>query len=339
MTVMRVAAVQLEAAVGNVDHNLEACERLGDEAGRTGARLIVLPEFFTTGTANRPELRDAALPTDGAPTELLLRLAQRHGALVGGSFLCRDADGHIRNAFFLASPEGIAGRHDKDIPTMWENRLYVGGGDDGLIRAGALTLGAALCWELMRTQTAARLRGKADMVVGGSGWWSIPAWPPRGLLRAMERRNAERAARAPARFAEHVGAPVVHAAHAGWLSCPMPGLPVHYHGRYEGAALVADAQGRVLASRTADEGAGIAVAEVRPGAVDPRRDVPDRFWLQRRGIGPALWWGYQNPLGRRQYRREVGRLGNAAASLRRVGSKAPSSPGTQSTRPIRREDP
>jgi len=304
---MRVAALQLEAAVGNVEHNLEECERLGERAGREGAELIVLPEFFTTGTANRPELRDVALPPDGAATELLLALAARHDALVGGSYLCRDPDGHVRNAFVLASPGGIAGRHDKDIPTMWENRLYVGGDDDGLISVGKLTLGAAVCWELMRTQTAARLRGRADIVIGGSGWWSIPPWAPRPFLRALERGNSERAVRAPARFAEYVGAPVVHAAHAGRLNCPMPGLPAHYHGRYEGAALVADAHGRVLACRSADEGSGISVADVAPGAVAPARAIPDRFWLQRRGLVPALFWAYQNPLGRRQYRREHGR--------------------------------
>jgi deaminated glutathione amidase len=302
---MRVAAVQLEAELGNVEHNLSACERLADEAGARGAKLIALPEFFATGVANRPELRDAALPSDGPATELLVRLAARHDALVGGSFLCRDDDGHVRNAFFLSSAEGLIGRHDKDIPTMWENRLYVGGDDPGLIPAGGdLTIGAAVCWELMRTQTAARLRGKADLIVGGSGWWSIPTYPPRPLLRSLERRNSERATRAPARFAEYVGAPVVHAAHAGRLSCPVPGLPLRYEGRFEGAAVVADARGRVLAVRTAEEGDGIAVADVTPGAVTPRRELPEGFWLQRRGLMPSLFWAYQNPLGRWQYRRE-----------------------------------
>src|SRR5215212_11047733 len=157
---MRVAAIQLQTVIGDIDANLEACERLADEAAREGAKWIILPEFFTTGAGFFPELAHRSLPPDGAATALLLSLARRHGALVGGSFLCRDADGHIRNAFFLASPEGIAGRHDKDIPTMWENRLYVGGGDDGVIRAGGLTFGAAVCWELMRSATAVRLRGR-----------------------------------------------------------------------------------------------------------------------------------------------------------------------------------
>lgn len=325
---MRVAAVQLEAAVGDVARNLEACERLADEAGDAGAQLILLPEFFTTGVANRPELRDAALAPDGPATDLLLGLATRHSAIVGGSFLCRDDDGHVRNAFLLATPDGIAGRHDKDIPTMWENRLYVGGGDDGLITVGELTFGAALCWELMRTQTAARLRGKADVIVGGSGWWSVPPAPPRPVLRRIERRNAERAVGAAARFAGYVGAPVVHAAHAGRLSCPVPGLPAHYHGHYEGGALIADAYGRVLAERTAEQGAGVVVADLEPGRVEPQHELPDRFWLQRRGAVAALLWAYQNPLGRAQYRREHDRRSSPPAAHRQsFASPAQGPPG------------
>lgn len=107
---MRVAAVQLEARVADVDANLEACERLADEAGDAGADCIALPEFFSTGVGFVEELADAALPPDGEATELLRTLASRHRALVGGSFLCRDADGEVRNAFLLATPDGeIAG--------------------------------------------------------------------------------------------------------------------------------------------------------------------------------------------------------------------------------------
>ena len=82
---MRVAAIQLEALPADVDANLQASERLCDEAAARGAEAIVLPEFFTTGIGFLPELVDAALPPDGAATKLLQALARRHGALVGGS--------------------------------------------------------------------------------------------------------------------------------------------------------------------------------------------------------------------------------------------------------------
>src|SRR5215211_4386242 len=101
---MRVAAIQLESVVGDVEANLAACQRLADAAAREGAEWIVLPEFFTTGMGFLPELTQHSLPPDGPATALLSALAKRHGAVVGGSFLCRDADGEVRNAFLLVTP-------------------------------------------------------------------------------------------------------------------------------------------------------------------------------------------------------------------------------------------
>jgi predicted amidohydrolase len=314
---VRVAAIQLEARVADVDANLEACERLADQAGAAGAECVVLPEFFTTGIGFVEELAGAALAPDGAATELLRSLARRHGALIGGSFLCRDHDGEVRNAFLLASADGeIAGRHDKDLPTMWENAFYVGGGDDGVIQAalngslqGApshITVGAAVCWELMRTQTVRRMRGRIDLAMTGSGWWSLSEnWRPRFLFDRLERANHARALRAAETFALYLGAPVAHAAHAGELRCPMPWFPISYRGRFEGGALVCDAEGRVLARRDREEGEGIAIAEVEPGRSRPLRQPPARFWLHRRGALAAFAWDYQRLHGRPWYRRHV----------------------------------
>jgi predicted amidohydrolase len=313
---MRAAAVQLEARVADVDANLEACERLADGAGREGAECIVLPEFFTTGIGFVEELADAALAPDGEATELLRSLASRHGAMVGGSFLCRDADGEVRNAFFVATRDGdIAGRHDKDLPTMWENAFYVGGADDGVIQADGLTVGAAVCWELMRTQTVRRLRGRIDVALTGSGWWSFSEnWPPRAVMRRLESANHRRAVRAAQELAPYVGAPVIHAAHAGRLECPLPWSPLPYRGRFEGGTLITDAEGRVLARRHRDDGEGLVIAEVDPGRREPLRRPPDRFWLHDRGAVAALAWTYQRLHGRPWYAAHVS--GRPARTLR-----------------------
>jgi predicted amidohydrolase len=312
---MRAAAIQFEARIADVDANLESAERLADQAGVDGAECIVLPEFFTTGIGFVPELADCAFPPGGEATELLRSLASRHGAMVGGSFLCRDADGEVRNAFLLATPDGeIAGRHDKDLPTMWENAFYVGGSDDGVIEAGDVTVGAAVCWELMRTQTVNRLRGRIDLALTGSGWWSIPqSWPPEALMRRAEVGNRALARRAAEQFARFVGAPVVHAAHCGPLRCRMPWFPHPYEGHFEGWTLISDASGRVLAGRAPEQGEGVVIAEVEPGRSEPVLRPPDRFWLHRRGAIPAFTWWYQRLWGRPWYRDHVfGRPGRPA---------------------------
>jgi predicted amidohydrolase len=297
-----MAAIQLEPVIGDVAANLEHSERLVDAAAAAGAEWIVLPEFFTTGVAFREDLAGAALAPDGAATVLLRDLARRHGATVGGSFLCRDPDGEVRNAFLLSDPDGrILGRHDKDLPTMWENCLYVGGEDDGIIEAGDLSVGAAVCWEFMRTQTARRLRGQVDVVVGGSFWWSIPPWPPKAAFRRLEAANARTAAVVAERFARLVGAPVVHAAHSGPLECRLPWTPITYRGIIQGGAVIADADGRVLARRDRREGAGFVVADVQPGRVPPADPLPRGFWLHPRGAIATVLWHYQREHGKRWY--------------------------------------
>ena len=293
--------------IGDVRRNLDTCERLAREAAAAGAELVALPEFFTTGASFEPVLADAALAPDGAATQMLSRVAREERIHLGGSFLCRDADGDVRNAYFLASPTGeLLGRHDKDLPTMWENAFYVGGSDDGVIDAGSFTAGAVVCWEFMRTRTARRLRGRVDVVVGGSNWWSIPTWPPRALTDRMERKNLALSHRAPAVFGRFIGAPVVHAAMCGEIACAMPDMPgMRYRGRLEGGALIADANGQVLAKREVGDGQGIVMADFQIGRTPPLEVIPDRFWLHRRQAMPAWAWASQRIHGRRWYARHV----------------------------------
>lgn len=312
-----VAAIQLEPKLGDVGHNLARSRALAEEAVRQGAEIVVLPEFFTTGMAYLPEVIAGALPYDGPATELLRDLAASHGVLGGGSFLARDDDGHVRNAFVLAGPDGILGRHDKDLPTMWENAAYVGGADDGVIDlpgpgdAGAI--GVALCWEMMRSQTVRRLRGRVDAVLGGSAWWSVPPWPPRRVFDRWERDNRRTATGAPAAFARMLGVPVVHASHRGSLRCPMPWMPgVTYEGHYEGPTGIYAGDGSTLAERTSDQGEGVVVADVPWGATAPTLPTPEGFWLHRRGPMAAFAWSYQRRHGRRVYRR--GEPAGAAAA-------------------------
>ncbi len=302
---MKAAAIQLRPVIADVVANLLACERLADEAGAEGAEWILLPEFFTTGMGFVPKLAGAALPADGPATDLLLRLARRHGANVGGSFLCRDPDGEVRNSFILATPDGIAGRHDKDIPTMWENCFYRGGEDDGLIEVDGLRVGAALCLEFNRSQTVRRLRG-VDLAVGGSFTWEAPDYlpdPVRTRLTASMNRIVRNWA---PRFARLLGAPVVEAAHCGNLDCRDQLLPLRYRCSIGNGAKICAADGTVLAARAPSDGPGHVIADVEPGAVEPLDEPPDRFWIEPLGPTGEAFWRIQNMHGARWYERRVG---------------------------------
>jgi predicted amidohydrolase len=297
--VVRVAAIQTATILGDVDANLAACERQVDQAAREGAEWIMLPEFFTTGMAFTPTLADCALRPDGAATQLLLEKAQRHDVRIGGSFLCLDDDGHVRNAFLLATPTGIAGRHDKDLPSAWENCFYVGGTDDGILEVDGLTVGVALCLEFNRTQTVRRLRGKVDLVVGGSNKWGAPTWMP-----PAQHRQAARISHWAPPFARQMGCPVVDASHTGPLRFRMPMLGVPYNTELQGGSIICDARGQALAYRHRDEGAGIVVADVEPGRIEPVDPIPDRFWINDfDAVTRNLGWRLPNWHGKRWYDR------------------------------------
>lgn len=59
-----VAAARQAGVPAEVTANLAMCERLTDDAAEAGARIIVPPEFCTTGMGLLPELVDCALPPE-----------------------------------------------------------------------------------------------------------------------------------------------------------------------------------------------------------------------------------------------------------------------------------
>jgi predicted amidohydrolase len=304
----------MEAGLGEVDLNLERAELLVNEAAAEGADWVILPEFFTTAMAFDDRMLGTARPLDGEPTRLLCDLAARHGITVGGSFLAIHADAVVHNTLVLAGPDGVLGTHDKDLPTMWENCYYEPGGDDGLIETPDGTVGAAVCWELIRSQTARRLRGRVRLVVGGSCWWDVAEnLPGAPLWRLVHDQNLRICDRTVPLLARLVGAPVVHANWCGRIEGRWA-LGTRYVTRYVQHACIVDASGRELARRTADEGPGIITAELELGDPAPLGAVPRSFWLHPENRLPhwRLMWWLQNVHGRRYRERTGAARGNPA---------------------------
>jgi predicted amidohydrolase len=291
----------MQAEIGDVTRNLAKAQVLVREAFACGAEWVILPEFFTSAMAFLPSMLDAARPLDGEPLRLLINLAKQHGGVVGGSFIALRGE-NAYNTFALAFPDGAVFFHDKDQPTMWENCYYIGGNDDGILETPAGPVGAALCWEMIRSQTATRLLRKVKLIVGGSCWWDLPddAPPHREPLRA---RNLALLTETPGRLARMLGVPVIHASHCGaFEGLALKEQMTPYRSHYLGEAQIVDGHGKILARMAREDGEGIIVAEITPGAVDLALEpIPDRFWI------PELWdpllpaWERENRLGQEYY--------------------------------------
>lgn len=323
---LRVAAVQLEGVIGEVATNLDRCEQLIAEALAGGAQLIALPEFFTSTIAHDRRVHAAVLPPENPALDLLRRTALANRVWIGGSMLVADGD-EIFNRYHFVEPDGRVHRHDKDLPTMWENACYGPGRDPALIRGrwqtGLGEVGAAVCWELIRTRTVQRLRGVA-LAVTGTHWWTIPDnWG--GASRALAglgETNRRLSEQAPAEFARHLGAPVLQASHCGRFHSAFPLLPhlpfnAPYDTRFVGHSQIVDAEGRVLAARPQTQGPGVVLAEIAPGARAPATPLEghraERFWLPQLPMAVRAYWHQQNHCGRHYYETQGRAAGLAAA--------------------------
>jgi len=305
---LKVAAVQVEARLCELSWNLQHARSLAVEAANTGARIIALPEFFTTPIVYDERLYACAQPPTGPASAMLKEIAHEHGVWIGGSYLEQRGD-DVFNTYVLAEPDGTLHRHDKDIPTMVENAFYVGGSDDGLFETKLGPVGAAVCWETIRTQTVRRLRSKVGLLMTGSHWWSEPGWPgARAFWQQQHQKNAELMRVTPGTFARLVGAPLLHAAHASvlegrFLTTPFAGTTVPTRTQLMGETQIVDPHGTILARRTYSEGAGVITAEITLGATTPADEIPTRFWIPELDPLYRAIWHHQNLCGRRAYQR------------------------------------
>lgn len=301
MSELKVAAVQMRAEVGNVARNLTAAERLVHDAFEKGARLVVLPEFFPSAVSFTPSMLSAWRPLDGEPLQLMRKLAREHDGVVGGSFIA-NIGGDCYNSFLLVFPDGTYFRHDKDIPTMWENCYYIGGMDDGVLDTPGGQIGVALCWELIRSQTPRRLRGKVDVVVGGSCWWDLRL-PVDPKYENDRNRLYHLIKDGPSRIARMVGAPVIHASHAGDFEGCTPGNEGKpYRSRFLGETQIVNGAGTVLARMTYDDGEGFIISNLEFGRVPPSEAIPESFWIEPLPSNAAHAWDVLGKMGSDYYR-------------------------------------
>lgn len=278
---IKVAAIQMTPKLADLSSNLRQAEALTVKALKQGAKWVILPEMFTTAAGFHPDMHKAIQPHDGAPFKMMQQLSRQWNAVVGGSFLA-SRNGQVYNSFFLVFPDGKVTMHDKDLPTYWENCYYRGGNDNGVMSTPAGAVGSALCWEFIRSQTARRMLGKVNLVVGGSCWWTLPDEADSDSPRRAD--NLKMLKEAAPRMAKMLGVPVIHGSHAGnFKGFFSPSLPdVEYNSSYLGEAMIVDAQGKVLASRSKKEGAGVVMATIDlPEKANPVETIPKNFWIPK----------------------------------------------------------
>lgn len=276
---IRVAAIQLHVKVGEFDANLKNAEKYIRKAFEGDADLVLIPEFFTSPGFGFPfdqKVVDATEPLEGKSLNLLRSLSKEYNGIIGGSFLAFHGE-NIYNSFVLVFPDGKYFVHNKDYPTYNENCFYTGGDDDGVFETEIGTIGVALCWEYLRTETARRMVDKVDLVIGGSCW---PASEDPG--QKVDTNNLALLQNAPTDFATLLGVPVVHTNHVGKVTDNYTWKDEQKNSTryFLGEAKIVDGHGQVIQKLSYEDGEGIIWGDITLGKVkESTPPIPDRFWI------------------------------------------------------------
>lgn len=276
---LNVAVVNMPTIFADVEENMKQAEVYIRNASEQLSKLIIFPEFFTTGFALNQELIPAILNSDYVE-ENLKQLSSKYNIGIGGSYLKKDDDKkEIYNIYGLFFPNGECFYHRKDIPTGLENFCYTGGDDISAFDTPLGRIGIAICWEQLRYQTVKRMAGKIDLLVGGSCWWGFVREDGKITYDSLYDINRILAQTAPVNMAKILGVPFVHASH----SSKFPGLSILPPQKQcvrdiESNTMIIAADGSILLKE--HNRAGCYYQTINSGCINSNVTTPkDKYWI------------------------------------------------------------
>lgn len=190
---VKVAAVQFESRLGDLDGNRRRMLELAEEAAENGAKLIVFPEMATSGYIfeNRHEIAPYVEPIPGPTTELFQAVAEKYSCYVVIGLPEVDPPTDIfYNSAVLIGPEGVVGRYRKTHLFAADPR-WAREGNEGIpvfsTKIGRIAM--LICMDAMYFEPAriAALKG-ADIIAFPTNWVGQSNNPPSKTwaLRAKE---------------------------------------------------------------------------------------------------------------------------------------------------------
>jgi predicted amidohydrolase len=148
---MKVAVIQHDIAWCDRQATFARVEPLIESAVVGGARLILLPEMFSTGFAVGEQIAE---PEGGPSASFLMEQAQRHGVWIAGTCpeLPNPVDGDPRpyNSLVLAAPDGATYRYRKIHPFTFagEERHFRAGDQWVTVDVEGLRVSLFVCYDL-----------------------------------------------------------------------------------------------------------------------------------------------------------------------------------------------
>ncbi|MDX1666315.1 MAG: amidohydrolase [Saprospiraceae bacterium] len=186
MSDLRISLVQSDLIWQDPEANRE---RLGEKAGKLGGKtdLIVLPEMFTTGFSM--QTKELAESMDGPTVRWCRQLAAETGAVVTGSFICREGRSHFNRLLWM-SPDGAFLSYDKRhlFTLAGEHHHYDAGRKRQLCQINGWKVLPLICYDL-RFPVWSRNTDDYDLLLYVANWPEARSAAWRTLLRARAIEN------------------------------------------------------------------------------------------------------------------------------------------------------
>lgn len=168
---VRVSFVQGNIVWNDPIANADYFIRLGSEAARDGAQIVVFPEMFSTGFSF-PSGDDARV-AESIGLEVLTQLATVHGIVVAGSLpeVLVDHDRPF-NTLYLVGPTGVLGKYRKIhlFSHGGESEHYSSGNFPLNLPVEGLRVTCAICYDLRFGPYFYNLAAKTDLYVVVANW-------------------------------------------------------------------------------------------------------------------------------------------------------------------------
>ncbi len=178
---LKIACIQMEPHVGDLEGNLATSVRLIETAAQQGARLIVLPELTSSGYVfeNREEAVSLAeeIPNGPAVAEWIAVARRLDVHIVAG---VAESDGpFLYNTAVLVGPEGFVGKYRK--LHLWDiEQMYFTPGNLGVpvFETPYGRIGLIICYDgwFPESYRLCALQG-ADLVCVPTNWVPMPEQP------------------------------------------------------------------------------------------------------------------------------------------------------------------
>ena len=189
---VRVAAVQMEPRLGDLDRNRARILRCVSDAVRERAQLIVFPECATSGYGfdSLDHARPSAEPVPGPSSDALVHVCAQHDLHVVVGVLEQAGD-KIHNSALLLGPAGLLAVYRKThLPFLGVDRFVEPGDAFAVHDTPVGRIGLLICYD-MRFPESARVLALdgAEIIAHPTNWHATSTDFPGFITKCRAREN------------------------------------------------------------------------------------------------------------------------------------------------------